>query len=65
MKKIIGILLAIMILSGCAVSDYLKGEVPDQDYTLVEEENEEENIDADIDALIKELSEEGICSTSP
>ena len=58
MRKILCILMAIIMLSGCAVSDYLKGELPEnqEPYSLLEENNEE--VEDEIDALIKELTEE-------
>ena len=65
MKKtlIASLIVMILILSGCTISEYLKGQVPDNEpYSLLDEK--EENVDEDIDELIRELPEEVVRTRS-
>ncbi len=56
---IAGILMIAVLISGCAVSDYIAGNVDeDKPYSLLTEKEEENESKDELDQLIKELEEE-------
>jgi len=63
MKKILlmgSLLTIIFLISGCAVSDYLKGEAKEKPYSLLTEKESVENATEEVEQVVEELEETNI-----